>query len=326
MRVLVTGATGFIGGALVERLADEGVSVRAGHRATSDVRPLDTLGVERAIADLDDPRTLRKAVRGCTHVVHLAAVRTRNGFSPAEVARTNVAGTEALARASAAEGVERFVFGSTIGVYGFVTRSPVDEATPLRPNSPYRRSKAEAERALRAVEAETGLPVAIGRICSTVGPGAWGWRPLVRSVRDGSFRLIGDGSNRIHTAHVSEMADALWRCAVRPQAAGETVVLGGAAPVSVRAFTGAVADALGVPRPAPGPPAAPYVAACHAASWAFRRTGAFSRWLYAREMLVADKWADTAKARTRLGVAPTWAAEDAVSDMVGAFVAADALR
>ena len=317
MRVLVTGATGFIGGALVARLTEEGVGVRAAHRPSSDVRALDRLGVERAVLDLDRPEAFPEAVRGCTHVVHLGAVRGRTGASPGEIHRVNVEGTAALAQAAAAEGTERFVFGSTLGVYGFVTRSPIDEATPLRPNTPYRRSKVAAERALRAVEAETGLPVAHARICSTVGPGADGWDGLVRAIRAGTLRLLGDGANRLHTAHVSEIADALWRCAVRPEAAGETFTFAGAAPVSVRTFARLVADALGTAPPEPGPPAAPYVAASHAASRLFRTTGLFVPWLHEREFLIADKWVDTSKARDCLGVVPTWTVEASVAEMVG---------
>lgn len=316
MRVLITGATGFIGGALVGRLVEEGVAVRASHRAGSDTAALDRLGVERVLFDLVRPETAPEAVSGCTHVVHLGALRGHGGVPLGEIDRVNIGGTTALALAAASAGAERFVFGSTLGVYGFVTRSPIDEATALRPNTPYRRSKAAAERALRTVEAETGLPVAIARICSTVGPGSSNWDGLIEAIRGGRLRLLGDGANRLHTAHVSEIVDALWRCAVRPEAAGETFVLAGDKPVSVRAFTRLVAEALGVAAPGLGPPASPYVVASHVASAVFRTTGVYVPWLHTREFLVADKWADLSRARDLLGYRPSWTVEASISDMI----------
>jgi len=174
-RALVTGATGFIGAAVVRALKARGARIRVLHRPASDLRNLDDLGdgVERVVGDLRNPESLVRATSGCDWVFHVAA-RYRFGLRHArEIYRDNVDGTRNVLDAARAAGVERVVYTSTVGVLSLGDNgTPVDEsrlATFRELAGPYKRSKWLAEKeAMRA--ASEGLPVVI--VCPTapVGP------------------------------------------------------------------------------------------------------------------------------------------------------------
>ena len=318
MRVLVTGATGFIGGAVARRLAHDGHDVRALARPHADVRSLVTAGIEAVDGDVRDRVSLGVAMRGCSHVVHLAAAK---GGSTALLDDVNVRGTANAVDAARVAGVQRFVYGSTMGVHGFVTGGRLDERSPVRPNTPYRRAKWEAERIARDAHAHAGVPVVVARISTVVGAGAMGWVPLARDVAAGRLRLIGDGSNAIDLVAVNDVANGLVRCTTVPDIDGRCYVLGAGEETTVACFVAMVARALGAPAPRPGPFAVPYRTALNASALAFRATGLASARVHDREVLVADKRTSSARARTELGYDPSTPVETAVRAMIDRYVA-----
>jgi len=123
---LVTGATGFIGGHIAQRLVAEGRHVRCLARPDSDTSLLERLGVEIAPGDLTSPRSLARAAAGCRHVVHCGAL-VSDWATADEIRRVNVEGTRNLLDASAVAAVERFVHFSTTDVYGYPGGRAVDE-------------------------------------------------------------------------------------------------------------------------------------------------------------------------------------------------------
>lgn len=319
MTALVTGATGRIGRVLVERLVGEGESVRALVRPTSDTAALDALGVDLVEAPLTDAEALARAADGCDVVYHLAVSRDAQAPPTRNAHYVNADGTDALARAAATAGVGRFVFASTLGVYGLVTDGVVDEERPARPNTAYRRSKLDGEVALRRIETEADLPVTIARISKVVGAGAVRWAGFYGVVADGTLRLVGNGANRIQPAHNTDIADGLIRCATVPEAAGETYILAGAEPVTLRAFADLVADALGVPPPPPGPPSILHRTYLELEDLLFRTMGRTLPGAHERELFVLNRVSSIEKARRELGYAPQWSIEASVEQMAEDF-------
>jgi len=317
MRVLVTGATGFVGGAVARRLARDGHDVRALARVTADAGPLAAAGIDVVRGDVRDADACATAVSGCSHVIHLAAAKSG---AMAHLDDVNVRGTTFVIDAARRAGVQRVVFGSTLGVHGFVTGTPLDEQSAVRPNTPYRLSKWRAEQVVRSAHQRMDAPVVIARISTIIGRGARGWLPMARGIVAGRMRLIGDGANAIDLVPVDDLVDGLIRCAVVPSIEGRHYVLGAAAPSTVAGFAASIADALEVPAPRAGLPPAPFRMVQHAAALAFRLTRKASRFVHDREVLVADKRTTIARARAELGYDPHASLDDAVRAMVDGFV------
>lgn len=171
-RVLVTGATGFIGRHLCDELAKGAWSVRGTTRsARSDMRAEPVV-----IPKIDGATDWSAALAGVSTVVHLAAeTSARSNADEASLMETNVAGTERLARAAAQAGVERMVFMSSVKVNGEVTRGiPFRASDPPAPADAYGRSKARAEESLRAVARDSALKLVILRPPLVYGPGVAG--------------------------------------------------------------------------------------------------------------------------------------------------------
>lgn len=310
MTVLVTGATGFVGGHLVRRLRAEGVHVRALVRSSTDASALAQTGAEIVTGDLASPAPLDAIVTGCDVVHHLAAAHGA-GATAALCEAVNVRGTERLAAAAARAGVRRFVLASTRGVHGLVRGGVISEHTPVAPNTPYRHSKLEAERVVARSAAERGLKAVIVRLPSLMGPGSRTWIDLFRAVARGRFRLIGRGSNRTHPCHVEDAVRALSLAAGTPDVDGETFLIGGAAPLSLREFIEHIADALGVTLARIPLPVTPYLA-----FFALRRASARIAGPPVRpdagEFWVSSYEIDDARARRRLGYSPSGSLREAV--------------
>lgn len=243
--VLVTGATGFIGGRLAALLArGEGARVRGTGRDLEKADELDGLGVELVAADLGDADAFDGLVRGREVVFHAAAVLGAD----ADVAEVvNVEATERLARAAAAAGVRRFVHVSTVGVYDMDGSSVVDEAVPLALDHPatYPRTKARAEERLFQVASETGLEAVALRPSMVYGPGPGIWTVgMYRSVCNGDPVYLGDGSYGFNPVYLDDVVDALVRAAVSPRAAGEAFNVSAGA-TTWRDFMGRYGEACG---------------------------------------------------------------------------------
>jgi UDP-glucose 4-epimerase len=225
--VLVTGASGFVGGHVVAALAP---SAKPLYR-----RDIPEWSVEH----------LRPIVRGCDTVVHAASVVHRPSTPADEYTRFNVDGTRALVEAARAEGVRRFVFTSSIKVYGESPRSPIDERTPIEAEAHYAKTKAEAERIVLAAEDLT--PIVL-RLCPVYGRGDKGnVRTMIRAIAKRRFFVPGDGAAQKSIVHVSSVTDVV-RAALASDATGVFVVADRTTP-SVRELADTIADLLGRSRP-----------------------------------------------------------------------------
>ncbi len=174
MKALVTGATGFVGGAVARALVRSGVDVRVLARPESDLHNLEGLPVERVAGDMRDPASLRKALTGCQHLYHVAAHYALWAKNPSIFYDINVTGTKNLLEAARAAGIERTVYCSTIGAIGLPPEGGLGtETTPVSLDQMaghYKRSKYLAEQEVLKL-AKDGVPVVIVNPSAPVGAG-----------------------------------------------------------------------------------------------------------------------------------------------------------
>lgn len=303
-RILVTGATGLVGGAVIRRLLDGGVSVRALARDPGRARDLLGAEVEVLAGDMTDPASLRNAVRGCPVVFHFAAVL--NEFRPLGFYRaTNVEGTRALAEAALAEGVERFLHMSTIAVYGLRAMGRIHESSPRAPcGDLYGDTKLEAEELIRHMAASRGLPAVIVQPTQVYGPGdrAWTMRPI-ELIRAHRMFLVDGGRGLVSPISIDDLAEGVL-AAVRAGRVGESYILCGPSTVSIRELFEAYARMLGAETRLPSIPLWLAVALAGIAEAAAMLSGAkpiFKRSELRRTARRADF--DGTKAREELGFA-----------------------
>jgi len=223
--VLVTGASGFIGGRLAERLArDDGARVLGVGRTFREEGLLEAAGVGLARADLREPGVMTRLCEGQQVVFHLAAWLPRSKGGQAEATAVNVDITRALAEAAAGAGVRRLVLVSSVAAYGLPACDEVEESVPVdtaQPN-PYGRTKALGEQALREVAARTGLSIAIIRPAMVYGPRSSGWTVgMLRMVQKGTPVLFGDAQGYAFPVHVDDVVSMTRLAAGSPQAHGE---------------------------------------------------------------------------------------------------------
>ncbi len=249
--VLVTGATGFLGDALVRRLLRADVPVRALVRTQTKAALLAGRGAETIVGDLGDDDALAAAVHEVTVVFHLAGKLYEPWEPPDEYRRTHVDGTKRLIEhARRQDRIERFVHCSTTGVFGRTGDAPADEEARFQPTNVYEQTKAEAELAVRAA-CDDGLPAVVARPGLVYGPGDMHLAGFFRSVLQRRFRPIGHRTVWLHPIYIDDMTDAFVRCAVYPNVIGECFNIAGPDPVSLDELAAAIAQAAGV-RPGPG--------------------------------------------------------------------------
>jgi dihydroflavonol-4-reductase len=302
---LVTGASGFIGKRVARELMRRGARVRALVRDPAKAEDLAAAGAEMAIGDMTDPASLEGAVRGCRAVVHFAGAT--NDFKPrSHYERVNVEGTRVLAEAALKEGVERFVDISTVWVYGLRSGPGVCETSPCRESGhSYADTKLEAERIVRRLIAERGLPAIILQPSEVYGPGDPNWteRPL-ELIRSGRMILADRGRGLTQPIFIDDLVHGIL-AAIAKGRIGETYVLCGPEAVTFREYFMHFARMAGKKR-LPSMPGRLALATAATAEWlarAIRRQPVFTR----QEVLatMATTTYDGGKAERDLGFVPT---------------------
>lgn len=231
MRIVVTGATGFIGRALCPVLAARGHEVVALERG--------------ATGDLTTFADWSRVLAGADAVVHLAAIAHRRGVDEERLRAVNVGVSTALGRAAADAGV-RLVFMSTVKVHGEETQAAAFlEPSAFAPADAYGRAKAEAETALRLVD---GLKLTIIRPPLVYGSGVKAnFLSLMRAIARGWPLPFASIANRRSLIYSGNLADAVVRCLEAPQAVGKSYLVSDGSALSTPALCRALGVALGVP-------------------------------------------------------------------------------
>ena len=252
MKVLVTGASGFIGSALCSHLVTRVLDVVGAVRNSPSVP---VLGVDYRIAvELDSTTDWSTPLTGVDAVVHCAAhVHVMNDQAQDPLTKfrhVNTLGTETLACAAAHCGVKRLVFLSSIKVNGESAPSdaPFVQASPAKPQDPYAISKWEAEQALTQIAAETGLELVILRCPLVYGPRVKGnFIRLLQAVDYGIPLPLALARNRRSLIYLGNLTDAIATCLTHPAAAGKTYLMSDGEDVSTAELISRIAQALGKP-------------------------------------------------------------------------------
>jgi 2-alkyl-3-oxoalkanoate reductase len=242
---LVTGATGSIGSALVQRLSAAGQRVRAVARNPERSDALRSLpNVEIVPGDLSRPESLRGIANGCSVVYHCAA--KLNGTNRAEFDAVNITGTQAVVDEVIRVGVERLVYASTIGVYGFADAQNITEEYSWPPcRLPYVVTKREAERRVQA--AADRIPVTIARFGDVIGPGQYTWTiSLIEKINMGLLKPPLDSvSGNLNTVYIDNLLDALLLMSTYPAAVGQVFNLVDGIPIRVSDYIRRLAQMAG---------------------------------------------------------------------------------
>ena len=256
MKTLVTGSTGCVGSAFVERLLARGYEVRALARKTSDLSHLKTTGAEIVFGDVTDFDTLPPVVKGIDIVFHCAAKVTPGWGTWPEYEANTVKGTENMLRASAEAGVKRFLQVSSVTVYGDACQKgdiPADETTPCEacktPGTYYDYAKMLADRACWEYHKQGKIKVSMIRIGSAYGPRD---KLLADKNYINTFAPFvvwpGTCNPRHAVVHTSDIAELAILAATSDKAISQVYNVAGPEPVRLKDFAKAMAKAQGGPK------------------------------------------------------------------------------
>jgi dihydroflavonol-4-reductase len=246
--ILVTGGTGFLGRALIERLLDGDDEVKALARSDASASELRALGAEPVRGDVLDLEALAAAMQGCDLVYHAAGANAFCVRDPSPMFEVNVGGSQNVVRAAASAGVGRVVYTSSAATLGEASGTIGSEGSPHRGwfLSDYERSKFEAEQAVFATARETGLEVVSVNPASVQGPGrATGSTKLLLDYVNGRLKAIVD--SQLSLVDIADCTEGHLLAGSRGTP-GERYVLSGAT-LSMREGLALVASLVGVDRP-----------------------------------------------------------------------------
>ncbi len=220
-QVLVTGATGFLGGALVRRLAQDGAQVKALARRPQKAAYIKDLpNVTIVEGNITHAERMKQVIQGCSIVFHVAAAL---GGNLEKQHRINVDGTRNVMVAAAEAKVERVVVVSSIAVYGYKYNGDITEDCEQRPKrSFYNITKSQAETIVREIGAEYNVPYSIVRPAMIYGPRSNAWTAtLFRLAKLNPTPFIGDGHGHVHPIYVDDLVDLMILAATHPAAVGQ---------------------------------------------------------------------------------------------------------
>lgn len=316
MKVLVTGATGFVGSAVVRRLCADGETVHALVRDETRAAELRATGAEIFVGDIGDPNDVLRAAKGCRLAVHAAAVATHRAAERA-LTWTNVAGTENVLRAARHAGIARVVHVSCADVT-LTNEDRVhwdeDRSSPRGLLDAHARTKRLAEEVALTTTAE-GFEVCAVRPAFLWGPGDFTHAPALcrEALEHGGLALFGDGTNLVASTYIDNLVDAITDALVATNVASRAYYVADADFLDARELYGMLSAALGLPKPRGGLP----FEAAYALAWARERAGGTGPWRTDVVRRARSSQFDVQRATSDLG----WKARVSVKDGMAALAA-----
>jgi len=332
VKVLVTGAAGFLGGHLIDMLVERGDEVRAMVRPVEDTSYLRTLArtapVEIVNGDLTDVASLKQAVQGVERVYNVGA-KTGPWGNEAIYRAINVQGLADLVHAAMDAGVQRIVHTSSITVYGHSLHGLVTEEQSYHAeDNPYSRTKIAGERLLANLVRDKGAPVVIVRPAWIYGPrDTASFAKYVSRVASGKFFLIGSGHNIVPTVYVRDVAQGLLKAGdAGNEVIGRAYTLANDEHVTQATYLNTIADALQVRRITLHVPFAALYGAGRSAELAWQALGRRNAappplTTYGITLQGGEQRFSIDKARRELGYAPEFPLERGVAEGVQWYLA-----
>ncbi len=315
-RVLVTGATGFTGGALARKLVERGDHVVALVRATANTSDLEKLGVALVVGDISDSKAVAKAAEGVDLIYHIAAVFRTAGHPDSYYENVNIGGVQNIIDAALKHNVSRTVHCSTIGVHGDIDEIPSNEKSPFNPGDIYQRTKLAGEK-LFAKAMQDGLVGCIFRPGAIYGPGDMRLLKMFKQIKRGFFPLFGGGKNLYHLSYIDDLTDGIILCAEHPCAVGERFILCSNEYSSLKDLSHIIAAELDVKPPNFAPPIWPLMLAAKLCEVLCKPFG-IDPPLHTRrvEFFVKSRAFSNAKAQNLIGFEPKVSTQEGVKKTI----------
>ncbi len=245
-RVLVTGATGFAGSAMLRALVGGGYKVRALVRDRSHARALELAGVEVAVGNMKDSASLTRALRDVSTVYHFASIFRQVGLPDEEFRVVNVEGPSRLIIAASSAAVGRVVHISTVGVHGDIEHPPANESSPFSPGDVYQRTKLEGEQQAVATAERLGVPLTVVRPAPMYGPRDLRLLKMFKGVAHRRFPILGRGDALFSMVHIDDLIEGVRMAGESPSAVGRTYIIGSDEFMSLNALVNLIAEEAGV--------------------------------------------------------------------------------
>ena len=250
MRVLITGAGGFIGSHLVADQRKLGRQVTAVDLHVATLEPLSgDADLTIVQADFADGAALDPHLPGHEVCFHLASAHLEKNVDDAYFYRVNVQETRAFVERCQQAGIPRFVHCSSVGVYGDIRTPPADEESERCPDVAYEKSKLVGEEAVRQFARECRYDLVVIRPAWVYGPRCPRTEKLFRAIKKRRFFYVGSGRTLRHPIYVQDVVEGFELAASHPQAPGQVYIMAGPRAVTLVELANAIADTLGVPQP-----------------------------------------------------------------------------
>ena len=322
---LVTGATGFIGGRVVEALQQRGIRIRALVRNIPEAGRRWKGAVEAYCVDFTRPDTLVGAMAGADTVFHLAGYAHADDEGSANAENQHwavtVSGTQALLDEALRTGVRRLVYFSSVKAMGEAGADCKDETEEPRPTTAYGKAKLEAERLVRQAAEENEMHVCVLRLPLVYGPGVKGnLVRMIEVIERGRFPPLPETGNRRSMVHVDDVVQAALLGVENPRADGQTYIVTDGQTYSIRQIYVLIADALGKIVPRWSVPEGALRSGAKVGDLIGRLRG--RRFFFnsvGLEKLLGSAWWSCEKIRQELGYCPTRTFEASVEEMIAAY-------
>jgi len=248
-KVLVTGATGFVGSHLTKKLIASGAHTRIlarEGRKTEIVASHKALGCEVFYGDVRSKEEVSKAAEGCEIIFHIAALFREAKHDDSVYYEINVEGTRNVLDAAEEHGVDRVVHCSTVGVHSHIPNPPADETEAYRPGDIYQETKCEGEKLALERFKSGRVKGAVVRPAMIWGEGDLRMLKLFKGVSKRRFPIIGDGKTLTHWVYVHDLVNGFMLAAQKEEALGQVYIIAGEGPVSIENLVTTVAKVAGV--------------------------------------------------------------------------------